>query len=103
MQGDALVAALEEAVEARVIREAGQVGHYAFTHALVRATLYDGISQLRRARLHGRVGEALAGLRALLGRRSSRSSRTTSRWRRPSTGRSGPSSSRWPPRGARTG
>ena len=36
--------------------EAGHVGRYAFTHALVRATLYDSISQLRRARLHGRVG-----------------------------------------------
>jgi len=57
--GDELVDALEEAVEARVLREAGHVGRYAFTHALVRATLYDGISQLRRARLHGRVGEAL--------------------------------------------
>ena len=39
------------------------VGRYAFTHALVRATLYDSISQLRRARLHGRVGEALVRLR----------------------------------------
>ena len=62
--GDELVAALEEAVEARVLRETGRVGRYAFAHALVRATLYDGISQLRRARLHGRVGEALAELRA---------------------------------------
>jgi tetratricopeptide (TPR) repeat protein len=63
LAGDALVDALEEAVEARVIREAGRPGHYAFTHALVRATLYDGISKLRRARLHGRVGAALAALR----------------------------------------
>jgi DNA-binding SARP family transcriptional activator len=63
LEGDALVTALEEAVEARVLRESGQAGHYAFTHALVRATLYDGISKLRRARLHGRVGEALAALR----------------------------------------
>ena len=29
----------------------------------MRATLYDSISQLRRARLHGRVGEALVALR----------------------------------------
>ena len=63
LAGDALVAALEEAVQARVIRESGRVGDYAFAHALVRATLYDGISRLRRARLHGRVGEALAALR----------------------------------------
>ncbi len=61
--GDELVEALEEGVEARVLREAGHVGRYAFTHALVRATLYDGISQLRRARLHGRVGEVLVKLR----------------------------------------
>ncbi len=60
---DELVEALEEGVEARVLREAGHVGRYAFTHALVRATLYDGISQLRRARLHGRVGEVLVKLR----------------------------------------
>ena len=61
--GDELVEALEEGVEARVLREAGHVGRYAFTHTLVRATLYDSISQLRRARLHGRVGEALVRLR----------------------------------------
>jgi DNA-binding SARP family transcriptional activator/tetratricopeptide (TPR) repeat protein len=63
LDDDALIAALEEGVEARVLREAGRVGRYAFTHALVRATLYDGLSQLRRARLHGRVGEAIARLR----------------------------------------
>jgi DNA-binding SARP family transcriptional activator/tetratricopeptide (TPR) repeat protein len=61
---DALIGALEEGVEARVLREAGRVGRYAFTHALVRATLYDGLSQLRRARLHGRVGEAIQRLRS---------------------------------------
>jgi DNA-binding SARP family transcriptional activator/tetratricopeptide (TPR) repeat protein len=61
--GDELVDALEEGVEARVLREAGHVGRYAFTHALVRATLYDSISQLRRARVHGKVGETLVRLR----------------------------------------
>jgi DNA-binding SARP family transcriptional activator len=65
LQGDDLVAALEDGVEARVLRETGRVGRYAFTHALVRATLYDGLSQLRRARLHGRVGEAIARLRSI--------------------------------------
>ncbi len=63
LEEDALITALEEGVEARVLREAGRVGRYAFTHALVRATLYDGLSQLRRARMHGRVGEAIARLR----------------------------------------
>jgi DNA-binding SARP family transcriptional activator len=60
--GDALIAALDAAVDARVIREAGAIGRYTFTHALVRATLYDGVSQLRRARMHARVGEALVAL-----------------------------------------
>ena len=60
---DELVEALEEGVEARVLREIGHVGRYGFTHALVRATLYDSISQLRRARLHGRVGETLVSMR----------------------------------------
>ena len=65
LEEDALIGALEEGVEARVLREAGRVGRYAFTHALVRATLYDGLSQLRRARMHGRVGEAIARLRSV--------------------------------------
>ena len=64
LQGDELVAALEEAVDARVLAEVSErVGRYAFGHALVRATLYDGLSALRRARLHSRVGEALIARR----------------------------------------
>lgn len=60
LHGDELVAALDEAVTARVLRELdGRVGSYAFTHALIRATLYDQLSALRRARLHGRVGSAI--------------------------------------------
>ncbi len=64
LEDEELISALEEGVDARVLREAGRVGRYAFTHALVRATLYDGLSQLRRARLHGRVGEAIERLRS---------------------------------------
>ena len=64
LHDDALVAALEEAVAAGVLREDPErVGRYAFSHALLRATLYDGLSALRRARLHGRVGEALLARR----------------------------------------
>jgi DNA-binding SARP family transcriptional activator/tetratricopeptide (TPR) repeat protein len=60
LHGDELVAALDEAVQARVLREVdGRVGSYAFTHALIRATLYDQLSALRRARLHGSVGSAI--------------------------------------------
>jgi DNA-binding SARP family transcriptional activator len=64
LEGDELVGALEEAVEASVLAEvAERVGRYAFGHVLMRATLYDGLSALRRARLHSRVGEALIALR----------------------------------------
>ena len=64
LAGDELVVALEEAVEAGVLREdAERVGRYAFRHALMRATLYDGLSAVRRARLHSRVGEALIARR----------------------------------------
>jgi DNA-binding SARP family transcriptional activator/tetratricopeptide (TPR) repeat protein len=60
LEDEPLVAALDEAVEARVLREAaGHVGRYQFAHALIRATLSDGVSALRRARLHGRIGEAI--------------------------------------------
>ena len=64
LDGDELVAALEEAVDARVlVEDPERVGRYTFAHALVRATLYDGLSALRRARLHSRVGEALIARR----------------------------------------
>ena len=60
LSGDELVSALDEAVAAGVLKEVdGRVGRYAFAHALVRATLYDGLSSLRRARLHSRVGETI--------------------------------------------
>jgi DNA-binding SARP family transcriptional activator len=64
LEGDALVAALDASVDAGVLRESGRVGRYAFCHALLQATLYDSMSALRRARLHGRVGEAVSELRA---------------------------------------
>ena len=45
LHDDALVDALEEAVAAGVLREDPErVGRYAFSHALMRATLYDGLS-----------------------------------------------------------
>jgi DNA-binding SARP family transcriptional activator len=56
--GHDLLDALDEATAAGLIAERGH-GDYAFTHALVRHTLYDNLTSARRARLHRRVGETL--------------------------------------------
>ena len=37
-------------------------GHYAFAHALIQRSLYEGLGPTRRARVHRRVGEALEQL-----------------------------------------
>ena len=56
-----LVAHLDEAVAAGVL-VAGpmETRRFAFAHALIRETLYQGLSTLERVRLHHRVGRALA-------------------------------------------
>jgi DNA-binding SARP family transcriptional activator len=60
---DTLLGALEGATRARLVQEVpGKVGRFGFVHDVVRQTLYGGLSGTRRARLHRRVGEALAGL-----------------------------------------
>ena len=52
--------ALVSAVQARLIDEVqGTTIRYRFAHALVRSTLYSGLSALRRIGLHRRVGEAI--------------------------------------------
>ncbi len=57
---DELVAALEEATAARLLVEVpGAVPRYRFAHALVRETLYHGLSAARRTTLHRRVAEAI--------------------------------------------
>jgi len=58
LEEDALLAALDEAVAARLVDETA-VDTYRFTHVLVRSALYDGLSASRRVRLHRRVGEAM--------------------------------------------
>ena len=58
--GDALLDAIEEAVEAQVLEESAEnVGEYRFAHALIRHTLLGELSSTRRVRLHRRIGEAI--------------------------------------------
>ena len=51
---------LEEAVEASVLTESANVtGRFAFAHALIAHTLYEGLGRTRRARIHQQIAEAL--------------------------------------------
>jgi DNA-binding SARP family transcriptional activator len=64
-EADTLIDSLESAVSARVIQEiSGRVGHYAFSHGLIRETLYGGLTSTRRALLHRRAGDALEAAHA---------------------------------------
>jgi len=57
---DAFLNALDEALASGLVIEApASTGNYSFSHALIRETLYEGMSAPRRARTHRRVGEAL--------------------------------------------
>jgi DNA-binding SARP family transcriptional activator len=60
---DALVDALEQAVGARILEEsATHVGHYAFSHALIRDVLHATLTGARRALLHRRAATAIEAL-----------------------------------------
>lgn len=64
------LSALDEALAAGLLVEADEKpGSYVFSHALIRETLYEGMSVPRRARIHKRVGEAIE---ATQGRRQAR-------------------------------
>jgi tetratricopeptide (TPR) repeat protein len=65
-----LEAALEEALAAGLVYEAGEEG-YAFNHALTQQALYAEVPRRRRRRLHLAAGEALERLpQAVKGRRA---------------------------------
>ena len=58
-----LAAAIEQAIESQVVSEAERSrGRYAFSHALVRETLYAELTGPRRVEVHRRIGEALEQL-----------------------------------------
>lgn len=60
---DAVLDAMDEAVAAALVAEIpGRGDSFSFSHALIRTTLYEELSDARRARLHRRVGEELEEL-----------------------------------------
>jgi len=63
VKGDRLLEAMEEAMGARVIAELPRsIDQYWFSHALIRETLYEELTTMRRVRLHRQIGEALEEL-----------------------------------------
>jgi class 3 adenylate cyclase/tetratricopeptide (TPR) repeat protein len=57
---DELLDILDAAYFASLVREVSDVpGHYVFTHALIRRTLYDDLGATRRARAHRAIAETL--------------------------------------------
>jgi len=51
--------ALDETLEAQLLRPAGEADVYDFTHALIRHTLYSEMNPSRQVRLHRRIAEEL--------------------------------------------
>ncbi|MCI0441315.1 MAG: AAA family ATPase [Chloroflexi bacterium] len=65
MDGDRLLAALDEVVAARIVEGLPRsVGRYQFHHALIRQTLESELATTRRVRLHARIVEVFEELYA---------------------------------------
>ena len=58
LSDEAILAAIEEAAEARVVTEVSAT-RFRFAHALVRATLYESLTTARQVALHRKTAEAI--------------------------------------------
>ena len=56
---DTALAAIDEALEAQLLRAGATPDTFDFTHALLRHTLYANLNPVRRARLHRRIAEEM--------------------------------------------
>ena len=56
---DAALTALDEALDAQLLRPGVTAETFDFTHALIRHSLYSGLNPARRVRLHRRMAEAM--------------------------------------------
>ncbi len=56
---DAALTAVDEALDAQLLRPGTTAETFDFTHALIRHSLYSGLNPARRVRLHRRIAEAM--------------------------------------------
>ena len=56
---EAALSAIDEALEAQLLRPGANSDAFDFTHALIRHTLYEGLNPVRRVRLHRRIAEQM--------------------------------------------
>jgi predicted ATPase/DNA-binding SARP family transcriptional activator len=65
LDDDGILDGLDSAMRARIVEEvAGAAGRYIFSHALIRDSVYGGLTATRRALLHRRAGTALEQVHA---------------------------------------
>lgn len=61
---DILLEMLDQAVDAEIISETSALGRYAFSHILIRETLYEDLTAAKRMRLHRTVADTLEETRS---------------------------------------